>query len=57
MWAHIAVKLWTGDLQPKSQADVKRAMMEWFTAGSIEIGDTAVTERARQLWLQLEAAG
>lgn len=57
MWADIAVKLWTGDLAPKSQADIKRAMFAWFNAKEIEIGDTAVTQRARQLWQKIQASG
>lgn len=56
MWSHIAVQLWTGDLNPKSQADIKRAMFDWFNANSIDVGDTGVTDRARQLWLAIEVA-
>lgn len=56
MWAAIAVQLWSGDLDPKTQADVKTAMFAWFNANGIEIGDTAVTQRARQLWQAIEAA-
>lgn len=56
MWSSIAVQLWTGDLKPQSQADVKRAMLDWFNANEIDIGDTAVTERARQLWRKMVAA-
>lgn len=56
MWAAIAVKLWSGELQPKSQADVKKAMLEWFNAAEIDIGDTAVTQRARQLWQAMQDA-
>ena len=56
MWAHIAVQLWTGDLQPESQADIKKAMFDWFNANSIDVGDTRVTDRARQLWKAWEAA-
>lgn len=55
MWACIAVQLWSGDIKPQSQADVKRAMLDWFNTNEIEIGDTAVTERARQLWLKMAA--
>lgn len=54
MWAEIAVKLWLGDLKPKTQADVKRAMFEWFNSKEIAIGDTAVTQRARQLWQKIQ---
>lgn len=54
MWAAIAVKLWTGDLAPKSQAELKQAMFDWFNAGGIDVGDTAVTQRARQLWQAMQ---
>lgn len=56
MWAAIAVKLWSGELLPKSQADVKAAMLDWFNAAELEIGDTAVTQRARQLWQAMQDA-
>lgn len=56
MWAAIAVKLWTGVLQPKSQADVKKAMIDWFNEAEIDIGDTALTQRARQLWQAMQDA-
>jgi hypothetical protein len=55
MWSSIAVRLWLGDLKPKRQADVKEAMLAWFAENEIGIGDTAVTERARQLWQKMEA--
>lgn len=55
MWAKIAADLWNGELEPKSQKDIKEAMFEWFNTAGIEIGDTAVTQRARQLWQAMEA--
>jgi len=54
MWAAIAVELFTGDLQPKSQADIERAMKNWLGSMDIDFGDTAVRTRARQLWRKLE---
>jgi len=56
MWADIAVQLYVGDLKPTSQKQIKEAMFAWFNANSIDAGDTAVTERARQLWHKIEAA-
>lgn len=56
MWAAIAVKLWTGELKPKSQADVKKAMVEWLNEAEIDVGDTALTQRARQLWQAMQNA-
>ena len=58
MWADIAVQLWLGDLKPSKQADIKGAMLDWLNANEIEVGDTAVTQRARQLWqAMLDADG
>jgi len=57
MWAHVAVQLWAGELQPKTQAEIKSAMFEWFNVNEIDIGDTAVTQRARQLWQAMQAVG
>lgn len=54
MWAEIATQLWSGDLQPETQADIKIAMFGWLNAQGIEAGDTVVTERARALWLRME---
>lgn len=56
MWAAIAVQLWLGDLKPVKQADIKIAMLDWFNANEIEIGDTAVTQRARKLWQAMQEA-
>lgn len=56
LWAHIAVQLWSGDLQPETQTDLKNAMFAWFNEAGIEIGDTAVTQRARQLWQSMKDA-
>lgn len=56
MWAAIAVQLWLGDLKPVKQADIKIAMLDWLNANEIEIGDTAVTQRARKLWQAMQEA-
>jgi hypothetical protein len=54
MWSSIAVMLFNGDLQPKTQADVENAMKDWFGGRDFDIGDTAVRARARQLWQKLQ---
>lgn len=56
MWANIAVQLYVGDLKPNSQKQIKEAMFAWFNARSIDVGDTAVTDRARQLWQKIVAS-
>ena len=56
MWADIAVALWVGDLSPKSQAEVKAAIFEWFNKKGIDVGETAVRQRAQKLWSKIEAS-
>jgi len=56
MWAEIATQIYLGDLKPTSQKQIKDAMFAWFNAKGIDAGDTAVTERARQLWQKIEAS-
>lgn len=55
LWAEIATKLWNGDLEPQSQADIKRAMFDWLNDQGIDAGDTAVTARARALWDRMQS--
>lgn len=55
MWAAIAVQLWEGDLKPTKQKDISEAMFAWFVDQKLEVGSTAVTERARALWQLIEA--
>ncbi len=56
LWATIAVKLYTGDLQPQSQADIEKAMSGWCAANDVDIGQTAIRDRARVLWMILKNA-
>lgn len=56
MWSSIAVMLYVGDLQPASQADIERAMKDWFAANEFDVGDTTVRDRARKLWQKLKSA-
>lgn len=55
MWSAVAVALYNGDLQPKSQADIERFMKDWLVANDLDGGDTAVRNRARSLWTALQA--
>ncbi len=54
MWAAIAVQLYDGDLKPETQADIERAMSEWFAAQNIDVGETSVRNRARILWQSIQ---
>jgi hypothetical protein len=56
LWATIAVRLWTGDFKPKSQADIAKAMHDWLAENELDAGETAVKDRARKLWQKMEAS-
>lgn len=50
----IARQLYAGELQPKSQADIQRAMHDWLTKQGETGGDTQVKNRARMLWAAIQ---
>ena len=39
-----------GDLQPRRQADVERAMHDWLSLNTYEAGETQVRARAKAVW-------
>jgi hypothetical protein len=53
MWASVAMALYSGALQPRNQADIERAMLDWCAANSISTGETAIRMRAKKLWKQI----
>ena len=57
MLAATAVMLLAGDLQPKTQADIERAMKDWLAARNLDGSDTAVRDRARPLWQGIKERG
>jgi len=46
----IAAHLYLGDLKPKNQADIERAMHQWITDHDYSAGETPIRERAQKLW-------
>lgn len=46
----MARQLYVGDLNPKTQADIERAMQEWLSNNGHEAAPSTVRERARKLW-------
>jgi hypothetical protein len=54
MWAAIAVALYAGDLIPKSQSDLERAMLSWLEGIGLEPATSTVRQRARRLWDRLQ---
>lgn len=55
MWAATAVALFTGDLKPKSQADIEGAMLTWLEDNGFSAATSTVRGRARRLWDRLQA--
>ena len=54
MWAAIAAALYAGDLAPKTQADIEKAMADWIEINGHSAGDSTIRGRARRLWDQIE---
>jgi hypothetical protein len=43
-------QLYVGDLKPKTQADIERAMHQWISDRNESAGETTIRERASKLW-------
>jgi hypothetical protein len=43
-----------GDLQPKKQADVERAMQQWLGEHELDPAESTIRERAKKVWLAIE---
>jgi len=54
MWATIAALLYNGDLKPKSQVAIAKAMQDWLMVHDVDVGDTPVRDRARLLWMKIQ---
>ena len=50
LWAAIAVALYVGELIPKTQADIERAMADWLEVNKKSAAPSTVRARARRLW-------
>lgn len=50
----MARQLYAGELCPKSQADVQRAMHDWLASNGHSAGEPQVKARARQLWTAIQ---
>jgi hypothetical protein len=46
----ICFRHFRGELQPKTEADVARAMQAWMTERGHEAADSTVRVRARKIW-------
>jgi hypothetical protein len=49
LWIEICQQLYLGDLKPKTQADIERAMLQWISDHDKSAGETTVRDRASKL--------
>lgn len=54
LWLEIFRQIYLGDLKPKSQADIVRAMQQWLSDHDVETGDSTLKPRARKLYFMLQ---
>ena len=54
LWLEIFRQIHLGDLKPKSQADIVRAMQQWLSDHEVETGDSTLKPRARKLFNMLQ---
>jgi hypothetical protein len=57
MWASIACDLYAGTFEPRTQAEVERAMLTWIEGHGFSAATSTVRGRARRLWDRLQADG
>jgi hypothetical protein len=50
LWIEMCRQLYEGDLQPKKQGDITKAMMDWLSTRGEEPAESTIKERARRLW-------
>lgn len=53
MWAAMALALYSGDLEPETQADIERAMAEWLAVRNLDAAESTIRGRAQKLWREL----
>lgn len=54
LWIEIFRQVYLGDLRPKSQADIVKAMQQWLSDSDIEAADSTLKPRARKLLQMLQ---
>jgi hypothetical protein len=57
LWIEICRQLYAGDLQPKKQADVESAMMDWASKQGHDPAPSTIRSRTRKLWTALNLKG
>lgn len=57
LWVEICRQIYTGELVPKRQADIERAMQQWCSDKSHSDAASTLRPRARKLWQAVFAKG
>jgi hypothetical protein len=55
LWVEICRQLYLGDLKPKMQSDIERAMLDWLANRGTTAAESTVRGRARKLWDAISA--
>jgi hypothetical protein len=50
----VAFQYFRGDLKPKAQAEIVRAMQAWITEQGLDAAESTVKLRARKLWTRIK---
>jgi hypothetical protein len=54
LWCAVWGEVYRGDLKPKSQADIERAMMNWVIAREESVSESTLKPLARRMFVELE---
>ena len=54
LWCAVWGEVYRGDLKPKSQADIERAMMSWVIAREESVSESTLKPLARRMFVELE---
>lgn len=57
LWCAVWGQVYRGDLTPKRQADIEKAMLDWATANGHEISESVIRPAARKMLAALESEG
>jgi hypothetical protein len=57
LWCAVWAQVYRGELNPKTQADIERAMLDWAVANGHELGESTAKPRARKMFLAMKVEG
>jgi hypothetical protein len=57
LWVEMARQLYEGDLQPKRQAEIEKAMADWISAEGYDASERTIRDAARKLWRTINREG